>query len=289
MSNRSSWIKRVVHTQTIMSAAWSILKQHKSLLLFPLASSATLVLLTLSIVMPTAVGILTGASASSPLFDDSYLTSAVLFLLYVISYAIGIFFNSALAFCVLQKLDGKQVSLGEGLREATACLSQIVGWAIVSATVGLLLKAVERRSGWIGRLITKTVGMAWAIATFLVVPILVAEKKGPIDAVQESVQLLRRTWGENLFARLGFGVLYFVWSLPGLLAFIFAVGTFPSHPMIAVVTMVFTLLYLPSLGLVFSTMSTIFDVVLYRYARLGTAAVGFDQELLKSCFVTKSA
>ncbi|WP_455377587.1 DUF6159 family protein [Petrachloros mirabilis] len=289
MPSQSSWIKRVVHTQTIMSAAWSILNEHKSLLLLPLASSATLILLTLSIVMPTVVGILTGVSVSSPLFDDSYLTSVVLFFLYVVFYAIGIFFNSALAFCVLQKLDGKHVSIGDGLREATACLSQIVGWAIVSATVGLLLKAVEHRSGWIGSLVVKTIGMAWTVATFLVVPILVAEKKGPIDAVQESVQLLRRTWGENLFARLGFGVLYFLWSLPALFAFLFVVGTFPSHPVIAVVVMACILVYVPSLGLVFSTMSTIFDVVLYRYARLGTPAVGFDQELLKSCFVTKSA
>lgn len=289
MSSQSGWIRRVVHTQTIMSAAWSILKEHKSLLLLPLASSTALILLTLSVFMTTVVGILTGVSVSSPLFDDSYLTSVVLFLLYVVSYAVGIFFNSALAFCVLQKLDGKPVSIGEGLREATACLSQIVGWAIVSATVGLLLKAVERRSGWIGSLVAKTMGMAWTVATFLVVPILVAEKKGPIDAVRESVQLFRRTWGENLFARIGFGVLYFLWSLPGFLALLFAVGTLASHPMIAVIVMVFAILYLPLLGLVFSTMSTIFDVVLYRYARLGTTAIGFDQDLLKSCFMTRSA
>lgn len=289
MSSRSSWIERVVHTQTIMSAAWDILKEHKTLLLFPLASSVTMILLTLSIVMPTVVGMITGASAASPLFDNSYVASGVLFLLYVVSYGISIFFNSALAFCVLQKLDGQQVSISEGLREAMACLSQIVGWAIVSATVGLLVKAVEERSGWIGSLVAKTVGMAWNVATFLVVPILVAEKKGPIDAVREAVQLFRRTWGENLFARIGFGVLYFLWSLPGLLAFLIAIGTLASHPIIAVIVMALAILYLPLLGLVFSTMSTIFDVVLYRYARLGTAAIGFDREVLKSCFVTKSA
>jgi hypothetical protein len=35
-------------------------------------------------------------------------------------------------------------------------------------------------------------------------------------------------------------------------------------------------------------MSTIFDVVLYRFAKQGTITPGFDRALLDSAFVTKS-
>lgn len=66
-------------------------------------------------------------------------------------------------------------------------------------------------------------------------------------------------------------------------------GLIASHLFVAMVVMALAILYFPLLGLVLSTMSTIFDVVLYRYAKLGTITPGFDRELLQTSFVTKSA
>jgi uncharacterized protein DUF6159 len=152
-----------------------------------------------------------------------------------------------------------------------------------------LLKAIERRSGFIEGLIVKAVGLAWSVATFLVVPVLVAEKKGPFEAVQESVQLLRKTWGEDLLAGLGFGALYFLWTMPGIFAFVIGAGLIASHPFVAMVIMALAILYFPMLGLVLSTMSTIFDVVLYRFAKCGMHAPGFNRNLLDTSFIPRSA
>jgi hypothetical protein len=167
-----------------------------------------------------------------------------------------------------------------------SCFPQILGWAVVSATIGVVLKAIERRSGFVGNIVVRVLGVAWSVATFLVVPVLVAERKGPLEAIQESVQLLRRTWGENLLAGLGFGLLYFFWAIPGVFGFIIGAGMIASHPFLAIVIMVLAILYFPVLGLVLSTMSTIFDVVLYRYASTGTVTPGFDRELLEASFIT---
>jgi hypothetical protein len=127
----------------------------------------------------------------------------------------------------------------------------------------------------------------WGVATFLVVPVLVAERKGPFDALEESVQLLRRTWGENLLAGISFGALYFLWSLPGILTFVIGAGLMVSHLYIGIIIMALAILYFPLLGVLLSTMSTIFDVVLYRYAKHGTISPGFDRELLATSFVQK--
>ena len=288
MPRQVTWTQRLARTQAIMSAAWQIIKEDKQLLLLPIASSLCLMALTATIVVPAAVGSLTGVPAPEELRQLASLPYVGLFLFYVSAYAIGIYFNAALACCVLRKLEGKSSSIMDGLRDATACLPQILGWAVVATTVGLLLKMVERRSGFIGRLIVKVVGVAWSVATFLVVPILVAEKKWPLDAVRESVQLLRKTWGDNLLAGLGFGLLYFLWAIPGLFAFLVGFGMIASHPMIALIIMVLAILYFPLLGLVLSTMSTIFDVVLYRFAQHGALASGFSRDLLETSFVTRS-
>ncbi len=289
MSGQVTWTQRLARTQAIMSAAWQILKEDTQLLLLPVASSICLILLTASIIVPATVGMVTGASVADEFQQIWSLPYIGMFLYYVAAYAIGIFFNAALALCVLRKLEGKPASISDGLREAVACLPQILGWAVVATTVGLLLKAIERRSGFVGGLIVKAVGLAWSVGTFLVVPVLVAEKKGPLEAVQESVRLLRKTWGEDLLAGLGFGALSFLLSLPGFLAFVIGAGMIASHLYIAIIVMVLAVLYFPLLGLVLSTMSTIFDVVLYRFAKLGMITPGFDRALLEASFVPRSA
>lgn len=288
MRMHSSWTERVARTQAIMSASWQILREDKTLLFLPIASSACLMLLTASFAVPVILGTLTGASVSEDFLQNESWSYVSMFLFYVVTYGIAIFFNAALAICVLRKLEGKQATILDGLREALSCFPQILGWALVSATIGVILTAIERRTGFVGSMVARALGLAWSVATFLVVPVLVAERKGPVDAIQESVQLLRRTWGEDLLSGLGFGLLSFFWAIPGVLAFIIGAGMIVSHPILAIAIMVLAILYFPLLGLVLSTMSTIFDVVLYRYARAGTIAPGFDRELLQTTFVAKS-
>lgn len=289
MQIQAGWTQRIARTQAIMSAAWQILREDKTLLLLPIASSACLMVLTASFAVPAILGALTGASASEEFPQAESLSYVAMFLFYVVTYGVAIFFNAALAICVLRKLEGRQATILDGLREALSCFPQILGWALVSATIGVVLKAIERRSSIVGNMVARMLGLAWSVATFLVVPVLVAERKGPLEAVQESVQLLRRTWGENLLAGLGFGLLYFFWAIPGAFAFIIGAGMIASHPFLAIAIMILAILYFPLLGLVLSTMSTIFDVVLYRYASAGTITPGFDRDLLELSFVTKSS
>jgi hypothetical protein len=288
MQIHTGWTQRIARTQAIMSAAWQILWEDKTLLLLPIASSASLMLLTASFAVPAILGALAGTSVSGELPLSESWSYAGMFLFYVVTYGVAIFFNAALAICVLRKLEGKQATILDGLREALSCFPQILGWALVSATIGVVLKTIERRSGFVGNMVARVLGLAWTVATFLVVPVLVAERKGPLEAIQASVQLLRRTWGEDLLAGLGFGLLYFFWAIPGVFAFIIGAGMIATHPILAIAIMVLAILYFPLLGLVLSTMSTIFDVVLYRYASTGTITPGFDRELLDASFVTKS-
>ena len=53
--------------------------------------------------------------------------------------------------------------------------------------------------------------------TFLAIPVVALEGKGPFASLKRSGTLLKSTWGENLGAQVGFGLLGFVASLPGLI------------------------------------------------------------------------
>src|SRR4029077_13330612 len=101
-----------------------------------------------------------------------------------------------------------------------ARLPVIAGWALVSATVGLILRIIEDRSARIGQIVAALLGMAWTVVSFLVVPILVIENKGPIAALKDSTALLKKTWGEQLVSNFSFGMIFFLLALPAFALFI---------------------------------------------------------------------
>ena len=140
------------------------------------------------------------------------------FVFYVLAYFVAIFFNTALVGAAMIRMDGGNPTLRDGLAIARSRVGRIFGYAVIAATVGLLLQALEERVGWVGQFVIKLIGVAWTLATFLVVPVLVTRDVGPIDAVKESAALLRETWGENLIGTVGLGLAFAAAYLVVLLA-----------------------------------------------------------------------
>ena len=118
-----------------------------------------------------------------------------------------IFFNAALVFAADRRLEGQAVTIGEAMHESAARAHVLLPWAIVSATVSIVLRAIEQRGGILGRIVGTIAGVAWAVVTFLVLPVLVFEGVGPIAAVKRSGSLFKKTWGENLVANAGIGLI----------------------------------------------------------------------------------
>ena len=119
----------------------------------------------------------------------------VLFLFYFANYFVIVFFNSALVACAIGRLRGNSPTIGDGLRVAVARIPQIVAWALLSGTIGLVLKLIESSSEKAGQFVSGLLGMAWTIVTYFVVPVLVMEKATPWDAVKRSTSLIEKDLG----------------------------------------------------------------------------------------------
>lgn len=197
---------RFARSFALAKASWSVVQADKELLLLPLISVAALVVILGSLAVPVVVlgGIVTGGVPGDPGLG----MMLGLLLLYVLFYFITLFFNTALVGAAMMRMDGGNPTLGDGLRIAWQRAGRILGYACIAATVGLLLRALEERVGWFGQVVTKLIGAGWALATFLVVPVIVTRDAGPIEAVKESAGLLRRTWGENLIGNVGLGLVF---------------------------------------------------------------------------------
>jgi len=276
----------------LVKASAAVLRSDRELLVFPLLSGVATLLVVASFALPLlATGGLAHLHDVTARSGGGFGVAgyALLFLFYLCQYTVIFFFNTALVGAAMMRLDGDNPTLADGLRLAWSRLPAILGYALIAATVGMLLRALEQRAGLIGRWVIGLLGVAWTVATFLVVPILAATDLGPAQAVKESARLLRRTWGENLIGNVGismaFGVLFAAIALLGGAMFL-ASG---SHSLAVngVVAAVF-MLALILLGLIQSALQGIYSAALYRYATVGSAGDGFEATTLAQAFRVKA-
>ena len=156
---------------------------------------------------------------------------------------------------------------------------------MVAATVGLILRLIEDRSKWVGRIVAGLLGAAWTVVSFLVVPMLVVENKNPFAALHDSAGLVKKTWGEQVAGNFGFGLVFFVAAIPAILVMV--LGVFSGNVALMVGCIVLGVIYLVILGLVQSALLSIYQAAVFLYARNGQVPAGFEAELLGNAMVRK--
>lgn len=269
----------------LMKASVNVLKLDKELMVFPVMSGIASLLVLGSFAAPI---VMSGAGEVFAASDAGYLAMSVMFLFYVVQYTVIFFFNSALVGSALIRLDGGDPSVSDGLAIASKRMASILGYAVIAATVGMILRMISERGGIFAKIAAMIGGVAWTMATYLAVPVLVTKDLGPIDAIKESAVIFKRTWGEQISGNFGLSwamfFLFAAWA-----AVSFAVGWVavtlisPAAVLpvigISVVGMVF-------LGLMGSALNGIYTAALYRYAMTGDTG-HFDARIMGNAFGPK--
>jgi hypothetical protein len=277
------------NTWSLMKASWQVLKKDKELLVFPVISGICCLIVLALFAVPVFMSGSWQPPARGASLSEQVNYYGLLFLFYFCNYFVIIFFNAAIVACAAIRMQGGDPTVRDGFRAAGARFSLIVGWALVSATIGLLLRIIEDRSEKIGSIIAALLGIAWSLMSFLVIPILVVEKKGPITAMKESTQLLKKTWGEQIIGNFSFGLVFFVLALPAIGLFAIA-GFFASSAETLLPLFVaggVALLYMIGLAVVNSALHTIFQTAVFLFARDNQVAPGFQTDLLMNAMRRK--
>jgi hypothetical protein len=264
-----------------VKASFRILSQDRKLLVFPVLSGIFTLLVVISFILPLFLsGAVFGQASAGP--APWYV---LLFLFYVVSYFVAIFFNTALITCVHALLQGRETSIRDGLSNSVRHIVPILMWAIIAATVGMILRTVQNRVGFIGKIAVAIVGGIWSLVTIFVVPVLVLEDKGVVDATKESIALFRKTWGESVVGSISIGVIFGAILIVGLLG-VFAALLAGSAAVILLAIALFVVL-LAVVSVVASAMQGIFVTALYTYAKTGNVPTAFGKGVLENAFVPK--
>jgi hypothetical protein len=280
-------MNRISNSWELIKASAAVLRADKELIVFPIVSGILTLLVTLTFAAPTFLaGIFDQAASRGGIPVAGYVIG---FLFYLAQYFVIIFCNSALIGAALMRLNGGNPTVRDGFSIALNHIGAIFGYAVISATVGLILRTVARRGGIVGQIVASIFGLAWHLATYLVIPVLVVENVGPIDAIKRSAQYLRKTWGEQLAGNLGvgviFGLLFFAVALAGVAAVFLAAATQSVVLIVSIIVVV--VLALLFLGLIGAALGGIYEAAVYRYAAEGKLNGYFRAQLVQNAFKTK--
>lgn len=278
-------MERIRRSWSLVKASWGVLRADRELLLYPVASGiVTLVALALVLM------IWFGSGGFGRLEDEAWsiVDIVLLFIAYFVINTVVIFFNSALVAAANIRLQGGDPTLSDGFRIAFSHLPAILGWAAIAATVGILLQALRERGGAVGAIVSLIGTVAWSLITFLVVPILVVEGVGPIEAMKRSAALLRKTWGEQVVGSFSIGLVVGL-AMAGLIVLGGAVTylLFTAVAALGILAAVVLVIAVVLLALIGSALSGIFNIALYRYAVGEQSDEFFPAETLAGAFRAK--
>jgi hypothetical protein len=266
----------------LVKASASVLRSDNELMLFPVISGIATVLVLATFLLPMF---------ALRIFADGIGVGGVVFgfAFYFVQYSVMIFFNCALVGAAMIRLDGGDPTLADGFNAARAKIPAILGYAAIAATVGVLLQGLKQKDNFLVRLMGSALGAAWTLATFLVVPVLVSRNIGPVDALRESVSLLKRTWGENAVGQVGigaaFGLVTFAVVLVG--AGLTLLAAQASFALAIVVGTLFVLAVL-LVAIYQAALSAIYSAALYRYAVSHETPPAFREAGLAQAFLPKA-
>lgn len=266
---------RIGRSFQLVGHSYRILMQDKELMILPLISGVII----LTAVIGMALGFGLDSSRIGRHRPDTYVP---LFLMYVVTYTIGIFFQAAVVAGATERMRGGDPTFGSALSAAGRRLGAIVMWAIVAATVGVAIRAIHDRFAVVGKIVAGVLGAAWSLATFFVVPVLVLEEHSIPDSFKRSVSVFRQTWGESVVGGATLGVAAAcAWitliAVTGLTAMALGEFAIPLFAIGAICLMIF-----------YSALQGVYVASLFRYATEGREP-GMDTTLLDQAFVSKKS
>lgn len=274
-----SFFSRLSNGWQISLNSLKVLKANRQLIIFPLLSGLSLLLLLASFILI----IFAGAGWAFEGVDkvNSFQNYVAIFLFYIINYFVVVYFNTALIHCATQYFKGEKIGISEGLQFSNSRIGAIFSWALFAGSVGAVLNIVQENLGSVGKIVTGLVGIVWSIATFFVIPVIAYENVGPIQAFKRSAQLMKEKWGEKLGAGFSFGII----TIAGMLVIAvpsFFIG-FLIHPIAGIAVGATGLLLLFA---IVSATRSIFISAIYHNVQ-GNPVENFEQHFIDNLFEHK--
>lgn len=287
-------MKRINNGVELARQSWAALRANPQLMVFPLISGIGVILVTIIFAIPTVALDIFSSFTGNEGGGSQAVGFVLAFLYYFVLYTIIIFSNTALVGAAMRLAQGKEATVSDGIAIARKRISKILFYALISATVGMVARAL-RDSGRdsnnpvmaiVAAIVASIIQGAWNLVVFFAIPIIVAEDTSVIESLKRSLQLFKQTWGESFVGSTAISIVgclaQFVIFLVGGVIIALAASTGSIALIIGAVLLV--VLVFAGVLLLNGAINGIFQASLYQYAMTGDAGRLIDTQLAANAF-----
>ena len=277
-------------SKQVAKTSWRVIKQDPELLWLTVFGT---VFAIVGLLIGGLIALFGGMAAASGSEEWWVANQGVLFIAgftaAVLAGISNVFFHGALVHGALDRLNGGDPTTRSAIAGARNRFGLLAGWAIVSVIFAMIMQAIRERGGFLAGLFTWMAEAAWSVISFLVLPVIIVEGKGPFASLKRSTQLLKKTWGENLIGQFGIGLVGFVAALPGIFVGLLLIwaGSAAGIAALIWIGVVIAVLWAIAVSLFFSALKSVYQAVLYLYATENEVAEGFEDIGIEQAFVSK--
>ncbi len=285
---------RLANSWELFQRSLQVIRAQPRLVLFPIVTAGCALLLVAFFLTPVVL-LLIGVHGGGGDWEADVRRFAPAFyaygaLAYVVAMFVGTFVNVAFYNEIFRALSGEKVSLRSGLRYARTKLRSILMWSLLASTVGLLIRWIEDRLGFVGKFVMSLVGAAWSVASVFAIPVIIRrEDSNPLAVLRDSASTLKKTWGESLAGYIGI-------QLGGLafLAFVafsavvgIGFGVLLGWVEVLYIVIPLALFALVAFGVVLGVAGDVYRCALYVYATEGVVPGPYTPELMNAGWKVK--
>jgi len=275
--------KKLENSWNLAKESWRILMMDKEMLMFPILSTLTSTVVFGGLACLVWMSGLIGTSGLIHLNLATFsMMVIIVFIPAYINYVIMNFYNAGLTTCALIRLCGDDPVLADGLRIAWKRLPQILTWSLITAAVNIIVRSIKKRGSFLRNAIGSSVDYVWKVASFFSIAAIVAEEAGPKDALQRSISLVKKNWGEAATLQAGISVLSVPSTAPAIFVLGFAVQV--TSPSLKIGLIAIAISYSLIATTILSTLEAITKSALYMYAVGEELPQNFDLSILKTSF-----
>jgi hypothetical protein len=290
-----SFIAKIHTSWELMQSSLRVLRAQPRLALFPIVSTLCAVVLGMFFFAPFLV-LQAGQEWSIAMAEEIRDLGKLVFYtygaaVYLVSLFVATYFNTAFYHEILRALAGEKVSVAGGLRFANGKLRSILLWSLLAGTVGLIIRAIEERMDWLGKIVLAAVGTAWSVAAVFAIPVLIRREDGnPLAVLRDSAVTLKRTWGESLVGFVGINLAGMVLALAAaaLAVGIVLFAAFGHGGWFAIFLGVVWLIGVVGLSYVIHLATHVYRCALYVYASEGVVPGPFTAEMMNAGWKIKT-
>ena len=270
---------------------WSglrVILKDKTLLGFPavtIAAILSILSLVYIVIGPNLQVLVLAAVTDATAPDNGTFYYTLLLAWYFMLAFVAVAMHVALVGAIDISMNERDSKFRDGISIAMQFIPSIITWTLINYSVGFILTLLDQQRHT-SKLVRMVLGTAWSIITFLAIPVMVVEKLNIFSALSRSSKLMEKTWGQNLHPGFGLGYFFLLLNIP--LVIFCTVNYFQEGEASVSMDLLGTMYFLLTLVMVQASRSVLM-VALFEYAATGKVPQGFEEDFLRSAFITWDA